>query len=40
MENDENNNDNSIASEIDPHQKILEIEVVDRMGNETEEREI
>ena len=34
-------NDDSLASEIDPHPKnILEIEGVDRMENETEEKEI
>ena len=39
--NDENNNDDSLASDIDPHQNnIMENEGVDRMGNETEDREI
>ena len=39
--NDENNDEDSLASDIDPPpNNILEIEGVDRMGNETEEREI
>ena len=41
MPNDENNDDNSLASDIDPPllpKHILPIEGVDRMGNETEER--
>ena len=39
--NDENNNEDSLASDIDPPpNNILEIEGVDRMGNETEEREL
>ena len=39
--NDEINDDGSLASAIDPPPKnIVEIEGVDRMGNETEEREI
>ena len=40
MPNDKNNDGNSLASDIYPLKKILEIEGVDRMGNETEEREI
>ena len=37
--NGENNNYDSLASDIElPPNNILEIEVVDRMGNETEER--
>ena len=37
--NDEKNNDNSLASDIDPPPNtILETEGVDIMGNETEER--
>ena len=37
--NDEKNNDDSLASDIDPPpNNILEIEGVDRMGNETEEK--
>ena len=42
MSNDENNDDNSLDSDIDPPppNNILEIEGVDRMGNETEEKEI
>ena len=39
--NDEKNDEDSLASDIDPPpNNILEIEGVDRMGNETEEREI
>ena len=39
--NYENNDDDSLSSYIEPPQNnILEIEGVDRMGNETEEREI
>ena len=39
--NDENNYEDSLASDIDPPpNNILEIEGVERMGNETEEREI
>ena len=39
--NDEKNNEYSLASDIDPPPKhILKIEGVERMGNETEEREI
>ena len=38
---DENNDEIRLASDIDlPQNNILEIEGVDRMGNETEEREI
>ena len=41
VSNDENNDDDSLASDIDPPPKnIPEIEGVARMGNETEEREI
>ena len=41
MPNDENNDEDSLASDIDsPLNNILEIEVVERMENETEEREI
>ena len=37
--NDKNNDDNSLASDIDPPPYyILETEVVERMGNETHER--
>ena len=37
--NDEKNNEDSLASDIDPPpNNILEIEGVDRMGNETKER--
>ena len=37
----ENTDDNSLASDIDTRPKnILEIEGVDRIGNENEEREI
>ena len=39
--NDEKNDEDSLASDIDPPpNNILETEGVDRMGNETEEREI
>ena len=39
--NDENNDDDSLDSDIDsPQINILLIEGVDRMGNETEGREI
>ena len=39
MPNDENSDGESLASEIDPPpNNIMEIEGVDRMGNETEER--
>ena len=39
--NDENNDEDSLAPDIEPPQKnILEIEGVDRMGNETEEMKI
>ena len=41
LSNDDKNNDNSLASEIyPPPNNILEVEGADRMGNETEEREI
>ena len=41
MPNDEKDDEDSLASDIDPHtNNIMEIEGVDRMGNETEEREI
>ena len=37
--NDENSNEDSLVSDIDlPPNNILEIEGVDRIGNETEER--
>ena len=37
MTNDENNDEDSLSSDIDPQKHILEIEGVDRTGNETEE---
>ena len=42
MTNDENNNDDKLASEVDPppQNSILETEGVDRMGNENEEGKI
>ena len=40
VKNDENNDEDSLASDINPPpNNILEIEGVDIMGNETEERE-